>query len=80
MLKACSTETIHQVRKMEQEHLYRLHRSLGMWVRNEFDLWSENSALRKELDLRHPDDASSAIILSFWNRLQQSERSTEKTK
>ncbi len=47
------------------------HRSLGLWMRNNWGLWS-GSRLKQyfnELGIHHPDDMSGIILDSFWRHL-----------
>ena len=46
------------------------HFSLGMWIRNNFGLWGEDSKPRKVLGPAHPDDASGVLINKYWHSLQ----------
>lgn len=68
------------IRAMKSEDLGRLHRSLGMWVRNNFQLWSKDSEIRKQIGTVCADNASSIIVWAFWERLQQCERSNDAAK
>ena len=57
--------------KMSKNDLSMLHHGLGQWIRNTWDLWKEG-ALKEHmssLGFKHPDDMSQAIIVEFWNRL-----------
>jgi hypothetical protein len=50
----------------------RLHHSLGMWIRNNWGLWKEDSELHKyfkELQLFHADDMSGIILECLWKDL-----------
>jgi len=49
----------------------RAHHGLGMWIRNNWGLWS-GSRLAKyfnEMGIHHPDDMSSVILTSFHRQL-----------
>ncbi|MGV8149854.1 MAG: DUF6794 domain-containing protein [Alkaliphilus sp.] len=54
-----------------------LHFGLGMYIRNNFGLWSDNDTLLKSCgaDNRyssmHPDDISMEIIKMAWKKLQK---------
>lgn len=50
------------------------HMGLGMWMRNNWGLWSGDSGIAKQLKeeyrLQHPDDMSGLILESYWLRIQ----------
>lgn len=51
------------------------HHSIGMWVRNSYGLWAKESPLaeyfRREYGLKHPDDMSGVILMSYYRRLRR---------
>ena len=55
------------------------HRSLGMWIRNNFGLWSGNDELVADLLTHYEyeefavqgDDASGVILNKLWERLRE---------
>ena len=51
-----------KIAAMSQDDLVALHLGLGMWIRNNLGLWSENSALLESASAQQPDDASVVII------------------
>jgi len=61
---------------MQKDNLTDLHFSLGRFIRNEFNLLTDNEELMDSCRLLlgkqdlHPDDASSVIIESLWKNLQ----------
>jgi len=55
-----------------------MHRSLGMWVRNNLGLWHDNKQLLKSTGEEHPENASGVIINSFRNMLLNRLSRTEK--
>lgn len=60
-----------EILKASKDDLVMLHHGLGQWIRNNWGLW-EDSPLKKHmasLGFKHPDDMSQAIIVEFWNRL-----------
>ena len=66
-----------QIARMSEDDLINLHFSLGQGIRNEYGLWAGNEDLLEscrsvagKTDL-HVDSASSVIIKSLWERLQQ---------
>lgn len=45
-----------------------VHHSLGTWIRNNWNLWNDESEIRKnisKLGYTHPDDISNYIIEEF---------------
>ena len=69
-----------EVRAMKREDVEKLHFSLGMWARNNFQLWDGKSEIRKQIGTVCPDNASSIIVWSFWNSLQEEKQSAETAK
>lgn len=67
--KLFSPEELALIDDMASEKdMIRYHRSAGMWMRNNWGLWS-GSALAKHLNslgFTHPDDMSSVILETFW--------------
>jgi hypothetical protein len=64
-----------EILKASKDDLIMLHHGLGQWIRNNWGLW-EDSALKEHmssLGFKHPDDMSQAIIVEFWNRLNNEE-------
>ena len=62
-------EELVKITQMEEGDLIGLHRSLGMWIRNNFGLWKGNKTLLQEAGKRDPDDASQVIVTSLWRSL-----------
>ena len=60
-----------KIAAMSQDDLVVLHLGLGMWIRNNLGLWSENSALLQSAHAQNPDDASVVIIEALWRRLRE---------
>lgn len=62
-----------QIRELSEDELRgRLHMSFGMWMRNNWGLWS-GSALQRDLisrGLQHPDDMSGLILTTYRRRLR----------
>ena len=62
---------------MTEDDLSVLHFGLGMYVRNNFGLWSGNDKLLKSCSAddtyspKHPDDVSMEIIKVAWEKLQK---------
>ncbi len=55
---------------MSEDDLIDLHLGLGLWIRNAFGLWKEDSTLRQVTGERDPDDAALAIIRVLWRSLR----------
>lgn len=68
-----SIKDIIEIKGMTREQLYRLHHSLGRWIRNNWNLWTEGPLKdhMNNLGLHHPDDMSGLIIESFWHYLRK---------
>jgi hypothetical protein len=67
-----------QIARMAEKDLIELRlSSLGLYIRSEFDLWSENKELMRDCcmlagrDDLHGDSASSVIIKELWQRLRK---------
>ena len=64
------------IANMQKDNLADLHFSLGRFIRNEFKLLADNKDLMESCCLLsgkqdlHVDDASTIIIESLWERLQ----------
>lgn len=58
-----------EIRSMTEDDLIDLHFSLGMAIRNAFDLHVPWSKLLASCSVAHPDDASGMIINKLWTRL-----------
>lgn len=55
---------------MQESDLINLHFSLGIEIRNAFELHDQNSPLLKSLGyFVHPDDVSMVIINALWKKL-----------
>lgn len=60
-----------RIAAMSPNDLITLHFGLGMWIRNNLGLWSENHALLESTGAHNPDDASGLIIEALWRRLRE---------
>jgi len=69
LLEQLSAGEKHQIAAMSQDDLIYLHFGLGTQVRNDFGLWSGNTALLESTSNTHPDDAAMVIIEALWRRL-----------
>jgi hypothetical protein len=57
-----------------EDDLIRHHFGLGMWMRNNWGLWSESSPLKQFFDSQgkySADDMSSMILKSYWQHLNR---------
>lgn len=57
---------------MSEDDLGRMHMGFGMWLRNNWGLWDENSPMcqhMKSLGFIHADDMSSSLMREFWARM-----------
>jgi hypothetical protein len=60
-----------EIAAMPEDELIMLHFGLGLWIRNAFGLWKEDSTLLQATGEPDPDDAALAIILALWRSLRQ---------
>lgn len=58
---------------MPEEDLLDLHFTLGLAIRNAFRLHEPGNKLLIDCGTVHPDDASQAIILELWRKLQNAD-------
>lgn len=66
-------EDVSELLKMQIDDLIGLHHTLGQDIRNNFDLWYNESLcneFEKEIGFSHPDDISNYIIEEVWQNLQ----------
>ncbi len=56
--------------------LVKLHRGLGLWIRNNFGLSAGNMALIHDAGARDADDAAGIIIEALWTSLQRGRTNT----
>ncbi|MDD4182857.1 MAG: hypothetical protein PHT53_03445 [Candidatus Omnitrophica bacterium] len=66
-----SPELIKEMQAGAEADMAKYHHGLGMWIRNNWGLWS-GSRLKtyfNNLEVRHPDDMSSIILDSLWRTL-----------
>ncbi|MFA5337646.1 MAG: DUF6794 domain-containing protein [Candidatus Omnitrophota bacterium] len=69
--KMLNPELIKEMKAGAEADMTKYHRGLGMWIRNNWGLWS-GSRLKtyfNDLGVRHPDDMSGVILTSFWRNL-----------
>jgi hypothetical protein len=66
-----------EITRMKEEHLQNLHSTIGVYIKNQFGLWTENRELMEACISRgvnafpNPDVASHVIIRALWKRLQK---------
>lgn len=59
------------LKELKEDQLIQLHNGYGRYIRNTLGLWSGNPKLKRNLNLHHPDDCSSLIIKTLWNKIQK---------
>ncbi|WP_018609458.1 DUF6794 domain-containing protein [Uliginosibacterium gangwonense] len=64
-------DEIDKISRMPEKDLLFLHFGLGIWIRNNFGLWTEGSPLLAATQQPSADDASMVIIRALWERLQE---------
>lgn len=69
LMTVLEDEEKSEIRSMTEDDLIDLHFSLGMAIRNAFDLHVPWSKLLASCGVAHPDDASGMIINKLWTRL-----------
>jgi hypothetical protein len=80
LTKELSLKDKATIANMAESELSTLHSNLGKYIRNEFDLWSDNKALIASCikisgdDSVDQDSASSIIIRELWKRLRTTHR------
>ena len=63
--------------KMNEGELINLHFTFGVFIRNQFGLWDENTDLLNDcrklsgITFMHPDDSAAFIIEELWKRLRK---------
>ena len=63
----------------EEEFIVKSHFSTGMWIRNNWGLWSGKELAKYFNDLRiyHPDDMSGIILRSYYRHLRNKDFKVE---
>lgn len=76
VIRSLNPEEQREFALTPENELTKYHFSLGLWIRNNFELWDESSSLVKDLKSKnmfsHPDDISGDIISAAWHKLQKS--------
>lgn len=59
------------MRSAPEDHLALYHFGLGMWLRNNWGLWTSSplAVWFNERGIHHPDDMSGIILTSYWRHL-----------
>jgi len=74
LMASMSDEDRRVIKVTPRDELIRNHLGLGSYIRTEFGLWREESALLHSLtpgsSSEDPDDASLTILEALWTRLQ----------
>ena len=66
--------------KMDEGELINLHFTFGVFIRNQFGLWNENTDLVNDcrelsgIDFMNADDAAAFIIEELWKRLRNTHK------
>lgn len=71
LMVVLSDEQKHEIKNKTKEELIHYHFSLGLWIRNNFGLWGDNTQLLNELGGGHPDDASHVLLTKLWMKLNE---------
>ena len=68
-------KTLEDFKMADEEDLIRYHFSLGMWIRNNFGLWTGSHLAQFFIDLGifDADEMSGVIILSFHRMINDKE-------
>jgi hypothetical protein len=72
LLQLLPDSVLQQMRTGTEDHMLSYHFGLGMWMRNNWGLWSRRSALYwyfDSLGLDNPDNISGVILRTFWCKL-----------
>jgi len=59
-----------EVASLPENELLFLHFTIGVAIRDGFNLHDLNSPLFKDCKVEHPDDASGVIIKALWGQLK----------
>lgn len=71
MAKTLGPEKIEQIHRGTEDDISRLHFGFGMWMRNNWHLWSVGPLVDwfKRHGIHHADDMSGIILTSFYRQL-----------
>ena len=69
--KMLHSELIEEIRAGSEDDMRTYHWNLGMWLRNNWGLWSHSRLAKyfEQLHIYHPDIMSNNILFSFWQHL-----------
>ena len=70
--KMLPASLVEIIKASEKDQLLSYHFGLGMWMRNNWGLWTEGSRLKQYFDslrVHDADSASSLIMTSYWHYL-----------
>jgi hypothetical protein len=69
--KKLSEKQVEKMKNGREEEMFRYHHGLGRWLRNKWGLWKGSRLSRwfNDKGIRHPDDMSGIIFISFWRHL-----------
>ena len=76
LLRVLPEASLEELASLPRDQLLSTHFGLSMFVRNEFGLWSGNTALTADCAriagkaFVHPDDGSMLIVERLWAALQ----------
>ncbi|MCK9573144.1 MAG: hypothetical protein M0R20_01920 [Candidatus Omnitrophica bacterium] len=78
--KMLTPELIKEMETGTEADMGKYHRGLGMWIRNNWGLWSGSrlEVYFNNLRVHHPDDMSGIILDSFWRKLNNKPIKLEK--
>lgn len=80
LISALSEQNKADIKNTPEDELIDHHLGLGLWIRNNFGLWSHNQALLDSCKLvaghhqsqsMEPDEASRIIVEALWETLQK---------
>jgi hypothetical protein len=78
--KKLSKEQKNDIKNTPVNDLSKFHMGLGMWIRNDFQLWAKDTEIKQiffNVNRFHPDDMSSIIIRGYHYHLNGVEKSIE---
>jgi hypothetical protein len=71
LIRQMEPEQREDFRRIPRERLVgETHRSIGMGIRNGWQLWDKNSGLMRQFPGKEADDVSSIIIETAWEKVQ----------
>ena len=67
-IDALSADERARIAALTENQMIGLHFSLGLWIRNNIDLWSKECLLTRDIG-HDADDISMEIVRAVWHRL-----------